>query len=93
MLRSDLYYRLATLHIVVPPLRMRGEDILLLFSEYCEQFADDYGCEAPKVSAQEAAQLLQAPWPGNVRQLINVAERAVLQERRGAGDHCFAIDV
>ncbi len=38
-----------------------------------------------KVSAQEAAQLLQAPWPGNVRQLINVAERAVLQTRRGSG--------
>ena len=47
--------------------------------------ADEYGCEAPKVSAQEAAQLLQAPWPGNVRQLINVAERAVLQSRRGSG--------
>ena len=42
-----------------------------------EQFADDYGCEAPAVTAQEAAQLLQAPWPGNVRQLVNVAERAV----------------
>jgi len=50
-----------------------------------EQFADEYGCDAPKVSAQEAAQLLQAPWPGNVRQLINVAERAVLQSRRGSG--------
>ncbi len=37
------------------------------------------------MSAQEAAQLLQAPWPGNVRQLINVAERAVLQNRRGTG--------
>jgi two component, sigma54 specific, transcriptional regulator, Fis family len=50
-----------------------------------EQFADEYGCEVPEVSAQEAAQLLQAPWPGNVRQLINVAERAVLQARRGSG--------
>ena len=50
-----------------------------------EQFADEYGCEPPQVNAQEAAQLLQAPWPGNVRQLINVAERAVLQNRRGSG--------
>ena len=41
--------------------------------------------EPPQVTAQEAAQLLQAPWPGNVRQLINVAERAVLQNRRGSG--------
>ena len=84
-LRSDLFYRLAALRITVPPLRQRGEDILTLFTRLSEQFADDYGCEAPKVSAQEAAQLLQAPWPGNVRQLINLAERAVLQSRRGEG--------
>jgi len=66
-------------------LRSRGDDILVLFSRYCEQFSDEYGCDAPKVAAEEAAQLLQAPWPGNVRQLINVAERAVLQSRREGG--------
>jgi DNA-binding NtrC family response regulator len=85
VLRPDLYYRLAALRITVPPLRQRGEDILTLFTRLSDQFADEYGCEAPEVSAQEAAQLLQAPWPGNVRQLINVAERAVLQNRRGTG--------
>ncbi|WP_341213111.1 sigma-54 dependent transcriptional regulator [uncultured Limimaricola sp.] len=85
VLRPDLYYRLAALRIIVPPLRQRGEDILSLFTRLSEQFADEYGCDAPEVSAQEAAQLLQAPWPGNVRQLINVAERAVLQNRRGSG--------
>ncbi|WP_121629706.1 sigma-54-dependent transcriptional regulator [Tropicibacter alexandrii] len=84
-LRPDLYYRLAALKITVPPLRARGEDILTLFTRLSEQFAEEYGCDAPKVSAQEAAQLLQAPWPGNVRQLINLAERAVLQSRRGQG--------
>jgi DNA-binding NtrC family response regulator len=84
-LRPDLYYRLAALKITVPPLRARGEDILTLFTRLSESYADEYGCEAPKVSAQEAAQLLQAPWPGNVRQLINMAERAVLQSRRGQG--------
>ncbi len=84
-LRPDLYYRLAALKITVPPLRQRGEDILSLFTRLSEQFSDEYGCDAPEVSAQEAAQLLQAPWPGNVRQLINVAERAVLQNRRGTG--------
>jgi DNA-binding NtrC family response regulator len=84
-LRPDLFYRLAALRITLPPLRQRGEDILTLFTRLSEQFADEYGCDAPKVSAQEAAQLLQAPWPGNVRQLINVAERAVLQSRRGSG--------
>ena len=85
VLRSDLFYRLAALRMTVPPLRQRGEDILTLFTRLGEQFADEYGCDAPEVTAQEAAQLLQAPWPGNVRQLINVAERAVLQNRRGSG--------
>jgi DNA-binding NtrC family response regulator len=85
VLRPDLFYRLAALRITVPPLRQRGEDILTLFTRLSEQYAEEYGCDAPEVSAQEAAQLLQAPWPGNVRQLINVAERAVLQNRRGTG--------
>jgi len=84
-LRPDLFFRLASLRVTVPPLRQRGEDILMLFARFCEQFAEDYGCPTPQVSAQEAAQLLQAPWPGNVRQLINVAERAVLHSRRGSG--------
>ena len=85
VLRPDLYYRLGALTIVLPPLRNRGEDILTLFTRMSEQFAEEYGCDAPQVTAQEAAQLLQAPWPGNVRQLVNIAERAVLQNRRGSG--------
>ncbi len=85
VLRPDLFYRLAALRITVPPLRQRGEDVLVLFTRMAEQFAEEYGCETPQVTAQEAAQLLQAPWPGNVRQLVNVAERAVLQNRRGSG--------
>ena len=84
-LRPDLFYRLSALKITLPPLRARGEDILALFTRMSEQFSEEYGCEPPQVSAQEAAQLLQAPWPGNVRQLINLAERAVLQSRRGSG--------
>ncbi|WP_166416369.1 sigma-54-dependent transcriptional regulator [Cochlodiniinecator piscidefendens] len=85
VLRPDLYYRLAAMRITLPPLRQRGEDVLMLFNRLSDEFADEYGCAAPEVSAQEAAQLLQAPWPGNIRQLINVAERAVLQSRRGTG--------
>lgn len=84
-LRPDLFYRLAAMRIDLPPLRQRGEDILTLFTRFGEQFGEEYGTEAPPVSAQEAAQLLQAPWPGNVRQLINIAERAILQQRRGSG--------
>lgn len=83
-IRQDLYFRLAAMHITPPPLRTRGEDILNLFNRYVETFADEYGCEGPDVSAKDAAQLLQAPWPGNIRQLINLAERAVLQHRRGS---------
>ncbi len=85
VLRPDLFYRLASMRITLPPLRTRGEDILTLFQRYCEGFAEEYGCPTPELSAQEAAELLQAPWPGNVRQLINIAERAVLQARRGTG--------
>jgi DNA-binding NtrC family response regulator len=91
-LRPDLFYRLAAMKITLPPLRNRGEDILMLFSHYGDQFAEEYGCAAPKVNAQEAAQLLEAPWPGNIRQLINVAERAVLQSRRGSGHDRLAPD-
>lgn len=85
VLRPDLFYRLGAMTIISPPLRARGEDILTLFTRASEQFAEEYGCDAPQVTAQEAAQLLQAPWPGNVRQLANIAERAVLQNRRGSG--------
>ncbi len=85
VLRPDLFYRLGAMTIICPPLRTRGEDILTLFNAAAAEYADEYGCEAPQVSAQEAAELLQAPWPGNVRQLVNIAERAVLQSRRGTG--------
>jgi len=84
-LRPDLYFRLATMKITLPPLRMRGEDILALFESYAADFAEEYGCPAPELSAQDAAHLLQAPWPGNIRQLVAIAEQAVLQNRRSAG--------
>jgi len=85
VLRPDLYYRLAAMKLTLPPLRTRGEDILSLFKTYAEDYAEEYGCPAPDLSAQDAAYLLQAPWPGNVRQLISIAEQAVLQNRRGTG--------
>ena len=84
-LRPDLFFRLAQIKMVLPPLRARGEDVLAIFSAYAEDFALEYGCPAPQLQAQDAAHLLQAPWPGNVRQLISIAEQAVLQNRRGGG--------
>jgi DNA-binding NtrC family response regulator len=83
VMRDDLYFRLAGLILEVPPLRARGEDILTLFSHFTVQFAEEYGCEPPALGAADAANLVQAPWPGNIRQLMNLAERAVLQARRG----------
>jgi DNA-binding NtrC family response regulator len=83
VIRKDLYFRLAGLVIEAPALRTRAEDILTLFSHFTVQFAEEYGCEPPVLDASDAANLVQAPWPGNVRQLINLAERAVLQARRG----------
>ncbi len=84
-LRPDLFFRLAAMKITLPPLRARGEDILALFNAYCARFAEEYGSPAPELSAQDAAHLLQAPWPGNIRQLISIAEQAVLQKRRDSG--------
>ena len=85
VLRPDLYHRLAALTLDLPPLRARGDDILKLFTHFGQDFADEYGTAAPSIDPEEAAQMLQAPWPGNVRQLINLAERAVLTRGRGGG--------
>lgn len=82
-LRPDLFFRLSGLQMDVPPLRDRGEDILALFNKYAQRFSDEYGCEVPELSAADAALLLSADWPGNVRQIINLAERIVLRYRRG----------
>lgn len=82
-LRDDLYYRLAGMEIIAPALRERGEDILLLFNRFLQLYSEDYGCDVPELAASDAASLLHAAWPGNIRQLQNLAERAVLQSRRG----------
>jgi len=82
VLRSDLYFRLAAARIDLPPLRMRGEDVLHLFTRALERCAEEYGCPAPEIGAGEAARLLRLSWPGNLRQLFTMAERAVLQGRR-----------
>jgi DNA-binding NtrC family response regulator len=74
-----LFFRLSTLNINLSPLRKRGNDILELFNRFLDIYSEEYGYEPPIITAIEAAQLLQAPWPGNVRQLINLAEKAILQ--------------
>ncbi|MCY4306317.1 MAG: sigma-54 dependent transcriptional regulator [Aestuariivita sp.] len=85
LMRPDLFFRLAAQRLTIPPLRQRGEDIILMFNKLNEQFAEEYGCEQVAINSHEESQILHAPWPGNVRQLINFSERAVLQSRRGDG--------
>ena len=81
--REDLYYRLNTIPIQMPPLRDRGEDILLLFRLFAMQMAEKY--RLPKVTLTDDAKqlMLHYKWPGNVRQLKNITEQmSVLSEKR-----------
>lgn len=73
--REDLYYRLNTIPLQMPPLRDRGEDIILLFRLFAMQMAEKY--KLPRVELSEGAKqmLLKYKWPGNVRQLKNVTEQ------------------
>lgn len=73
--REDLYFRLNTVPIVVPPLRERGNDIELLFRKFTTDFAEQYHTEPVQLSADARQVLLNYRWPGNVRQLKNVAEQ------------------
>lgn len=81
--REDLYYRLNTIPIQMPPLRDRGQDIILLFRLFALQMAEKY--RLPKITLTEEAQqlMLSYKWPGNVRQLKNITEQmSVLSENR-----------
>lgn len=78
--REDLYYRLSTIPISVPPLRKRGDDVVLLFKKFSMDFATKYN--VPKVQLDDAAKrvLVAYSWPGNIRQLKNVAEQMSILE-------------
>lgn len=86
--REDLYYRLNTVPIKVPALRSRGRDVLLLFKKFTMDFAAKYNM--PRIELDEAAEeaLLSYSWPGNIRQLKNVAEQISILElnRKVTGD-------
>lgn len=77
-LRSDLYYRLAVIHVQVPPLRDRGDDVLLIAQSYLGCFAQALRKPALRFAPEAEAKLLAYPWPGNIRELKNVMERAAL---------------
>ncbi len=79
--RKDLYFRLAVILLRLPPLRERGDDVLLLAELFLRQFAAKYGKDVHELSPRARALLLSYPWPGNVRELSHVIERAVLWSR------------
>jgi two-component system, NtrC family, response regulator HydG len=81
--REDLYYRLNVVHIEVPPLRDRREDIPVLLNHFLHNFADTYQARVPEVVPEATKYLVDYQWPGNVRELRNVAERLVLRTRDG----------
>lgn len=76
--RSDLYYRLNVLSIFIPPLRERGEDIQLLAEYFANQTARRYGLNEIRFSDEASKVLMEYHWPGNVREMKHLLERAVL---------------
>jgi DNA-binding NtrC family response regulator len=81
--REDLYYRLNVVHIEVPPLRERREDIAVLLDHFLRLFAETHRRPVPQLMPAALTVLAEYRWPGNVRELRNVAERLVLQCRDG----------
>ena len=81
--REDLYYRLNTVHIPIPPLRERAEDIHLLFRKFASDFADKYSIPTIRLDESAIELITTYPWPGNIRQLKNITEQisAIEQNR------------
>ena len=81
--REDLYYRLSTVEINLPPLRERTDDIHLLFRKFCSDFAQKYNMPTIKLEDEAVNTLINYNWSGNIRQLKNIAEQlSVLEENR-----------
>jgi PAS domain S-box-containing protein len=84
--REDLYYRLNVVPIEVPPLRQRGDDVVVLANAFAARVAKRIGRAVEPLSAEDAAQLRSYAWPGNIRELQNVIERAVITSVDGRLD-------
>jgi DNA-binding NtrC family response regulator len=76
--RSDLYYRLKVLTLAMPPLRARGDDVILLAKHFARQTAQRYGLAEPELAPELIEAMRRYSWPGNVRELQHLVERAVL---------------
>jgi len=79
--REDLFYRLNTVPIKIPPLKERGEDIFLLFRKFAVDFAEKYRMPSIRLSSEAKNILLNYSWPGNVRQLKNITEQISIIEK------------
>ena len=92
--RQDLYFRLAQFTVAVPPLRDRPEDIPLLAEHFLEMFAQEMGKKRSPLSAEALAELQRYRFPGNVRELKNIIERALIQSGGGAilPEHLYLLD-
>jgi two-component system, NtrC family, response regulator GlrR len=75
--REDIYYRLNVVELLIPPLRERREDIPLLAKHFLPQLSATYGRQVNGFAPEAMAVLVNAPWPGNVRQLLNIVEQSV----------------
>mgnify|MGYP000373739631 FL=1 len=92
LFRGDLFYRINTIHLEVPPLKERGDDVVLLADYYLDYYRNKYGRPGLVFDSQALERLKNYHWPGNVRELRHAVEKAVILsegERIGAGDFFF----
>ena len=88
LFRRDLYFRLRSLEITIPPLREREGDIMILLEHYMVQLCQLMGCEVKEVSPEVSDIFLDSQWPGNVRELIHTIEHALAAARH---ETCLAL--
>ncbi len=81
--REDLYYRLNVIHLVIPPLRDRMDDLEPLLHHFLRTFGEKYNVEPPELRPEVLPAMMRYGWPGNVRDLKNVAERLIVRARKG----------
>ena len=91
--REDLYFRLSVFRILLPPLRQRRDDILLLAQHFIEQYARQIGRTAPSLSTEAKKIFLAYPWPGNVREMMNAIEHALIVCEDEITRHDLPIDM
>ena len=91
--REDLYFRLSVFRILLPPLRQRRDDILLLAQHFIGQYARQIGRTAPSLSTEAKNIFLAYPWPGNVREMMNAIEHALIVCEDEITRHDLPIDM